>query len=271
MGLGLDELDLSRRPPHGRESAASTREWILSTLGKRILEGYYREDTTLPIEAELCAEFGVSRTVMREAVKMLTAKGLLISRQRGGTRVRAASDWNRLDADVLSWMGELDPDPVFVRGLIEARQAIEPAAARLASMRSTSSDLARIEEAYIAMCAAAAEAPLLQVAADVAFHVAILEASHNPVFAGLSKLIKQALADSFRLTNRMTESYARALTAHGDVLEAIRLRQPDIASERMRALVEIASVDFRHHVEALAASGQNPGLAKRLLQTWRTT
>ncbi|WDR03075.1 FadR/GntR family transcriptional regulator [Devosia algicola] len=226
----------------------SVREWILSTLGKRILGGHYPEGAALPIEADLCAEFDVSRTVLREAVKMLTAKGLLVSRKRAGTLVRSASNWNRLDADVLSWMGSLDPDPVFVRGLLEARLAIEPASARLAAMHSTSMDLATIEAAYHDMRTTPADDLAGRIAADVAFHIGILEASHNPVFAGLGKLIKHALEDSFRLTTRTTESYSRALRAHGDVLEAIRLRQPDIASERMRALVDVAMVDLLHHL-----------------------
>jgi DNA-binding FadR family transcriptional regulator len=247
----MDGAETKRMPPVGRESARSVREWILSTLGKRILSGFYSEDSTLPTEAELCVEFEVSRTVMREAVKMLTAKGLVVSRQRAGTRVRVASHWNRLDADVLAWMGELDPDPNFVRGLIEARQAIEPAAARLAAMRASLRDLARIEEAYEAMCTTPETDLAGRAEADVAFHVRILEASHNPVFAGLSKLIRQALEDSFRLTTGTTESYPRALSAHRDVLEAIRLRQPDIASERMRALIEVAAVDLIHHLATL--------------------
>lgn len=247
-------------PPHGRESASSVREWILSTLGKRILGGVYAEGTALPIEAELCAEFDVCRTVMREAVKMLTAKGLLVSRQRAGTRVRMASHWNRLDADVLSWMSALPPDPEFVRGLIEARLAIEPAAAKLAAMRSSSRDLARIEEAYLAMCTTPADDLMGRTEADVAFHIGILEASNNPVFAALGRLIRQALEDSFRLTTGTTDSYPRALSAHGDVLEAIRLRQPDIASERMRLLVEIALADLAHHLSTVGRAGHGDAL-----------
>ena len=255
----MKDTDAPPLPPHGREFASSVREWILSTLGKRILSGYYAEGDALPIEAQLCAEFDVSRTVMREAVKMLTAKGLVISRQRAGTRVRVASHWNRLDADVLAWMSALDPDPAFVRGLIEARLAIEPAAARLAAMRSTSRDLAHIEEAYLAMCTTPADDLMGRTEADDAFHIGILEASNNPVFAGLGKLIRQALEDSFRLTTGTTESYSRALSAHGDVLEAIRLRQPDIASERMRVLVEIAIADLTHHLSILGADGRRKG------------
>ena len=103
---------------------------MLAELGRRILAGQYPQHSALPTELQLCAEFGVSRTAMREATKMLAAKGLVISRKRAGTLVQDSSVWNRLDPDVLSWMSSTEPDPEFVRGLIEARLAIEPAAAR---------------------------------------------------------------------------------------------------------------------------------------------
>ncbi len=244
------------RPPEGATSYV--RERVLATLGRRILSSYYPAGSTLPTEAQLCEEFGVSRTAMREAIKMLAAKGFVVSRQRAGTRVQDAIHWNRLDSDVLEWMGAVDPDPEFVRGLIEARQAIEPAAARLAAMRATAHDLALVEEAYEAMCAAPLEDLAACAEADVGFHIRILQASHNPVFASLGNLIGQALSNSFRLTTSVSRSYVATLTAHGDVLEAIRLRQPDVASERMRALIEIASADLVRHVELMRRHAADP-------------
>ena len=238
-------------PAAGDAPSSLVRARVLATLGRRILSGYYEPGATLPTEAQLCAEFEVSRTAMREAVKMLAAKGLIVSRQRAGTRVQDAANWNRLDADVLDWMSSVEPDPNFMRGLIEARQAIEPAAARLAAQRATSADLARIEAGYNAMCSAPLSDLSACAEADVQFHLSILHASHNPVFAGLGSLIGQALANSFKLTTSISQSYVATLSAHGDVLEAIRLRQPDIASERMRALIDIASSDLIRHVETL--------------------
>lgn len=227
------------------------RERILALLGTRILAGDYAPGATLPTEAQLCVEFGVSRTAIREAIKMLAAKGLVVSRQRAGTRVQDPSDWNRLDADVLGWMAAMPPDPDFMGGLIEARQAFEPAAARLAAMRASAADLAEIEAAYHAMTAAPIEDLDACTEADVRFHLSILKASHNPVFTGLGRLIGQALANSFQMTTSISRSYVATLSAHGDVLEAIRLRQPDIACERMRALIDIASTDMMRHLEML--------------------
>lgn len=245
------------------EGATSfVRQRVLATLGRRILSSYYPPGATLPTEAQLCQEFGVSRTAMREAIKMLAAKGLVVSRQRAGTRIQDASSWNRLDSDVLEWMGAADPDPEFVRGLIEARQAIEPAAARLAAMRASARDVALVEEAYQAMLAAPLDDLAACAEADVQFHVSILRASHNPVFAGLGSLIGQALANSFQLTTSVSRSYVATLTAHGDVLEAIRLRQPELASERMRALIDIASADLVRHVELMRSKAETRPLAE---------
>jgi len=245
------QLDELRAVQNGDGATSFVRERVLTIMGRRILSGQYAPGSTLPTELQLCVEFGVSRTAMREAVKMLAAKGLVVSRQRAGTRVQDASTWNRLDPDVLEWMSAGEPDPEFMRGLLEARLAIEPAAARLAAMRASSADLAQIEAAYHAMC----RAPLSDLAAcaeaDVRFHLSILTASHNPVFAGLGSLIGQALANSFKLTTSISQSYMATLSAHGDVLEAIRLRQPEIASERMRALIDIASNDFVRHINTL--------------------
>src|SRR5215468_5527269 len=110
-----------------RPSGASVRDRVTSELAMRILSGHYPQGSSLPTEAELCAEFGVSRTALREATRTLAAKGLIETRQRAGTRVRSSEDWNRLDSDVLAWMGRIEPDLEFVRGLTEARQIIEPA------------------------------------------------------------------------------------------------------------------------------------------------
>ena len=235
----------------GDRATSLVRERVMDTLGRRILSGHYEPGSTLPTEAQLCQEFGVSRTAMREALKMLSAKGLVMSRQRAGTRVQDPDTWNRLDPDVLAWMGASAPDPEFMRGLLEARLAIEPAAARLAAMRATSADLARIAATYDAMCAAPLSDLVACAEADLQFHLSILAASHNPVFSGLGSLIGQALTNSFKLTTSVSQSYMVTLSAHGDVLEAIRLRQPEIASERMRALIDIASSDFVRYINTL--------------------
>ena len=236
-----------------RSSGAAIRDRITGELARRILSGRYPQGTSLPTEAELGAEFGVSRTALREATRTLAAKGLIESRQRAGTRVRPAEDWNRLDTDILYWMGGIDPDLDFVKGLTEARQIIEPAAAELAARRATARNLAAIEEAYEAMCTADLGDLDACARADVSFHIGILKASRNPVLANLGNVISAALMNAFRLTTSASTNYRKTLAAHGEVLEAIRMRRADDARARMQALLGIATEDLMRIAEGGAA------------------
>ena len=184
--------------------------------------------SVLPTEAELCIAYGASRTALRDALLTLAAKGLIEARKRAGTRVRPPSDWNRLDAQVLGWMGEIEPDLDFVRGLIEARLVIEPAAAQLAASMATSGDLAVIEAAYHAMCSAPEDDLAACLDADVRFHTGILRASRNPVFANLGNMLAAALSFSFRLTTSATANYQR------DAQRAWRCARGDTHAARRR-------------------------------------
>ncbi len=210
----------------------------------RVLSGHYPQGTLLPTEAELCTELGVSRTALREATRTLSAKGLIEARQRAGTRVRASEDWNRLDSDILCWMGAIEPDLDFVKGLTEARRIIEPAATELAALRATARNLATIEEAYEAMCAADPSDLDACARADVRFHIGILKASGNPVLANLGNVISAALMNAFRLTTSASTNYSKTLAAHGEVIEAIRIRKAHDARVRMQALLDIATEDL---------------------------
>ena len=242
--MSLTDAPKLRTPPNGEAVAASVKDRIARDLGQRILSGSYAPLSALPTEAELCARYGASRTALRDALLTLAAKGLIEARKRAGTRVRPSSDWNRLDAQVLGWMGEIEPDLDFVRGLIEARLVIEPAAAQLAASMASSGDLAVIEAAYHAMCSAPEDDLAACLDADVRFHTGILRASRNPVFANLGNMLAAALSFSFRLTTSATANYQRTLSAHGDVLEAIRMRDPDRAGAAMRSLLGIAREDL---------------------------
>lgn len=240
----------------GRTAAgASIHDRVTSQLAMRILSGRYPQGSALPTEAELGAEFGVSRTAMREATRTLAAKGLIQPRQRGGTRIRAAEDWNRLDSDILGWMGGIEPDLDFVTGLTEARQIIEPAAAELAALRATARELVVIEEAYETMCGAVDLGIDACAEADVRFHVAILRASRNPVLANLGNVIGAALVNVFRLNPSAPANYKKHLAVHGEVLEAIRMRRPDDARTKMQTLVGIATEDLHRISEGGSAAG----------------
>lgn len=227
-----------------RAQAPFVRDRVTTELAMRILSGHYPQGTPLPTEAEFGAEFRVSRTALREATRTLAAKGLIETRRRGGTWVRSSEDWNRLDTEVLAWMSLIDPDLDFVKGLTEARQIIEPAAAELAARRATARDLASIEDAYEAMCATDLADLDACAAADVRFHIGILKASQNPVLASLSNVIGAALMNAFRMTTSASTNFGKTLAAHGEVLEAIRMRRAREARSRMKALLGIATADL---------------------------
>jgi DNA-binding FadR family transcriptional regulator len=156
---------------------------VADTLGKRIATGHYREGETLPVEQELANSLGVGRNALREAVKVLSGKGLIVTAPRSGTRIRPREDWNMLDPDVLSW--HADPEaatPEFLLSLLEARRIIEPKAAELAALRGTRDDMAAILSAYERM-EQHQDQPEARMEADIDFHAAILKASHNAVIA----------------------------------------------------------------------------------------
>lgn len=207
---------------------------MLDALGREIVTGGY-DDRPFPTEAELAERHDVSRSVTREAVKMLTAKGLLTARPRKGTSVLPSSSWNLFDPDVLSWLLERKFSLELLRQFSELRIAIEPAAAALAARAADAEGIAAIGGGYERMVAAEAgdDDPL---EADIAFHIAILEASANPFYQQFRDLVTTALRTSIRFTNRFKGRTA-SLPQHRAVLSAIERRDPEGATAAMVALI----------------------------------
>jgi GntR family galactonate operon transcriptional repressor len=229
------------------------RNLVTSTLAKQILSGFFAPGAKLPTETELGEQLGVSRTALRESIRTLAGKGLIESRTRSGTVVLPSAQWNQLDPELLAWREQLEPDLSFVRSLTEARRVIEPAAARFAAARATGHDLGRMQESFDAMRSANALDSEASVSADEAFHLAVLAASHNAVFINFGSMIGSALRNAFRLTSSASESLEATLDMHGEVLEAIRMRQPDKAERRMADLLDLASRDL---AKVIAQSGR---------------
>lgn len=204
------------------------------TLGKAIVTGHY-DETPFPTEAELAKQHEVSRSVTREAVKMLTAKGLLTARPRKGTSVQPASAWNLFDPDVLRWLLERKFSLDLLRQFSELRIAIEPAAAALAARAADAEGLSAIHAGFqrMALAEAGADDPL---EADIAFHVAILRASANPFYAQFQDVVATALRTSIRFTNRFKGRTA-SLSQHYGVLNAIQKHQPEQAQAAMHELI----------------------------------
>jgi DNA-binding FadR family transcriptional regulator len=207
---------------------------MLDALGREIVTGGY-DNRRFPTEAELAAEYAVSRSVTREAVKMLTAKGLLTARRRKGTTVQPAGCWNLFDPDVLRWLLERKFSMALLRQFSELRFAIEPAAAALAASAADDAARARIAAGYARMEAAeGGEGDPLE--ADIAFHVAILEASANPFFVQFRDVVTTALQTSIRFTNRFNGRTA-SLPCHRAVLDAIEARDGARAHAAMAAII----------------------------------
>ena len=208
---------------------------LLDSVGKAIVVGAY-DASPFPTEADLAKQYEVSRSVTREAVKMLTAKGLLVARPRKGTSVQPAGAWNLFDPDVLRWMLERKFSLDLLRQFNELRIAIEPMAAMLAAETADAAGLAEIEVGYQRMVAAEAgdDDPL---EADIAFHIAVLEASANPFYAQFRDVVKTALRTSIRFTNRF-QGRTASLPQHRAVLTAIQARDGDAARAAMQALIE---------------------------------
>lgn len=207
---------------------------MLDTLGRAIVTGAF-EERDFPTEADLSRDYGVSRSVTREAVKMLTAKGLLSARPRQGTVVQPAAAWSLLDPDVLRWLMERKFSHRLLREFTELRQAIEPAAAALAAERANEPRRAGIERGFRRMVAAErGDDDVLT--ADIAFHVAILHAADNPFYAQFEPVVASALNTSIRFTNRI-KGHSASLEQHDAVRRAIMAREPAAARAAMEKLI----------------------------------
>ncbi|MBF0248653.1 MAG: FadR family transcriptional regulator [Alphaproteobacteria bacterium] len=221
----------SQRSLHGQ---------VVHELGRRIVSGEIAEGAVLPNESELGDEFEVSRTALREGVKVLAAKGLLSSRTRTGTRVRPRQDWSMLDPDVLAWRLASGERMRFLRDLSEFRMGVEPVAAGLAAARASAADIQELSKAYAAMCQAGA-APEEGLGPDIDFHLALLRASGNDLMSPVAALIETTLAALVECVG--PDVMEKSLPYHETVLAGVADRDPRKARAAMWDLLEY-SIDL---------------------------
>jgi DNA-binding FadR family transcriptional regulator len=215
-----------RKSMHGR---------IVQELGMRIVSGGIAPGERLPAEPSLCEAYGVSRPVLREATRVLVAKGLVVSKPRVGSVVRARDEWHMLDPDVLVWTISHLPEGEFFRSLMTVRQIIEPAAAALAAISATADDIARIGAAYERMESAQTPAELLD--PDLEFHRAVMSATHNDMLAYIGNMLSLALTESIKLTSRHPNTHALSLPRHKAIFTAIANR--DALAARQASVVQL--------------------------------
>lgn len=220
-------------------------------LGGDIVAGRYAPGSSIPPEPLLCEELGVSRTVVREAVKSLIAKGLVSSGPKVGTRVLPSDQWNWFDADVIVWQTRVGLSPDFLRDLQDLRRAVEPAAVRLAAERATPQDIAGMEAAY-ALMKQAIELGGDYVTPDLRFHQGLIAASHNRMLVQMSRALAALLRTSFEISTRRKDGPSTSLPLHRAVLDAVIARKPDRAEKAIRVLIDGA----REDIDTVLASGK---------------
>lgn len=223
---------------------------IVNDLGRAIVTQTYTSNHAFPTEAALCQLYGASRPVVREAVKMLTAKGLLFARKRAGTIVQPEGSWNLLDPDVLRWMLERNFSIDLLIDFTEIRMAIEPRAALLAAHSSSGQQRRAITDSVECMFAAdRGEGDALE--ADIGFHIAVLQASNNRFLRQFTDLVDTTLRFSIRRTNEYKGVPRASAGDHQKVAEAIAAGDARLAGTRMHDLIKGA-------LDLLLVAGKHP-------------
>lgn len=224
---------------------------IVHDLALEIISGKRPEGSLLPSDAELMARFGVSRTVLRESLKTLAAKGLIQPKTRVGTRVVERTSWNLFDPDMLRWHLDCGIGLDLLAHLSEVRLALEPVAASLAAQRRGDEDVA-VLHAIVDRMAAAEAAPEAFASADLDFHLTIARLSGNPFFRTACALIEVALGAAFRFTTPVNDPKAveRSVIAHRAVVTAIGAGDSEAAAA---AIVETIRSGAARVAAAVAA------------------
>jgi DNA-binding FadR family transcriptional regulator len=230
----------------------------LDTLGEAVVAGRWAPGASIPPEPTLCEELGVSRTVVREAVKSLVAKGMLVTGPKVGTRVLSAEQWNWFDPDVVAWQSKAGLTREYLRDLQELRRVVEPAAVRLAAERATAQDIAEIEAAYAGM-KDAIEHGGDYVRHDLAFHQGLLRAGHNRMVVQMSKAIGALLRTSFEISTSKPHGPAQSLPLHRAVLDAVIARDPATAERASLVLIDGAAEDIE---QVLGSRRRLPSVAE---------
>jgi DNA-binding FadR family transcriptional regulator len=209
----------------------------------------------LPTENELCLRYGVSRTVIRESLKILESKGLVRGRSRVGTVVCTKEEWNILDQQVLEWIGPRIFELDLLKCVLDARRAIEPFAAEFAAERATVQEVAEIERAWEQMRDAEGDVARFT-EADVAFHAGLLKASHNQVFMQLASIIRAALEFSLYASNEAVDARGEAVEIHKQLVEALRMRDKAAARDCSHRMLDLAARDLAIAVRKHPPAGE---------------
>ncbi|MDR3374116.1 MAG: FadR/GntR family transcriptional regulator [Ancalomicrobiaceae bacterium] len=240
-------LSTARSPSVTRRTIRTGQAQVASVLGTAILRGDFPTGTNLPCEADLTTRFGVSRTVIREVMKTLAAKGMVVAKTKIGTRVAERLNWNMFDADVLNWRLKIGIDRSFMQSLFEIRQALEPAAAALAALNRSDEDVAKMR-AIVATMRAAGHTHASFADVDLELHLAVAAASGNPFMRAIGAIIETALTASFAISSpvEQPERQRQSAIQHEAIVEAIATRDPEAARAAMMTVIgeAVRNADF---------------------------
>jgi DNA-binding FadR family transcriptional regulator len=221
-------------------AARSQTSRVVNDLGRTIISGRLAEGSLLPGDSELIERYGVSRTVLREAFRTLSGKGLVHAKARIGTKVRPRSDWNLFDPSVLVWHAEQGFSPDFLKHLGEIRLALEPEGAALAAQRRSAQQLEDMRD-WLGKMSASGVSKADFVRADLGLHLTIAAAAGNPFFVSISTLIEVAL-DAMLTASSPTEDpqrFAISVRDHAGIVTAIAAKDAEAARRHMRAVVQM--------------------------------
>lgn len=251
---------IARSASLGQLRSRSLVDQIVALIGGDIMSGRLLPGHRVPNETEWCAQLGVSRTVLREAISVLTSKGLLDTRPRTGGRVREREHWHRLDPLVLQWQTAAGPSDVFVTEAFELRRLIEPAACALAAERAQASQLEELETVYEEMVKSVHQVQRF-FHYDSSFHKIIFEAAGNTLVGALGAVIGSTLDISLGLSLDTPGGQSHCLPLHLAVLEAIQSGKPGVAETAMLHLIEDAERDVHR---ALAVKNRDVAIAEQI-------
>ena len=215
---------------------------IAREIGSAIVSGLLPPGQVLECETEAAARRHISRTAYREALRILSAKGLIHSRPRTGTRVSEMSEWHLLDPDLLAWLFGGTPRSEVLHGLFELRTMVEPAAAALAAQRHRAAHLERMQRALGDMRRYTLHRPEGR-RADSEFHAALLSATMNPFLISLTNGVTAAVDSLTQYKIRLEKVKRDAVPDHARVLDAITRRDPEGARDAMNQLIRLAIFD----------------------------
>lgn len=206
-------------------------EYVEEEIGLRIIMGEYEPQSTLPNEDALCTKFGVSRGVIREAIKVLQKKGLVQPRPKIGTQIQPKSQWNLFDADVLVWKLKAGQQLEFLENITEVRMIIESEAAKLSAERATPEELTEIQFQFNRLKDVLDDEGEFNyeeyLEADMDFHSAILEASHNELLAQIGRTMRHAVQTARQADTHDISILSASQPFHAAVIKAISSKDPE--------------------------------------------